>query len=104
MIINGIELPAMFDFSESKPWDLVHFIDTKVVWKFGSYDNNVSLDLLCATLGVESPKTDMSGDKVKDVFWIEKDLKKIAEYCEGDVYALASCYLKMKNIQTKLTK
>jgi hypothetical protein len=94
----------MFDFSESKPWDLVHFIDTKVVWKFGSYDNNVSLDLLCATLGVESPKTDMSGDKVKDVFWIEKDLKKIAEYCEGDVYALASCYLKMKNIQTKLTK
>lgn len=104
MIINGITPPVMFDFAESKPWDLVHFIDTKVVWKYGVYDNNVSLDLLCSIFGVKSSKTDFSGEMVKDAFWIGKEYKKIADYCEQDVLALASCYLKMKGITNQLTK
>jgi DNA polymerase elongation subunit (family B) len=104
LLINGIQLPAMFDFSELKPWDLKYFIDTKEVWKFGVYDGNSSLDLLAYSFGVESSKSDMSGDKVKDVFYKEKDIKKIADYCEKDVVALATIYLRMKGIKNNLTK
>lgn len=103
MIANGIPLPAMFDFAESKPWELAHFIDTKAVWKFGSYDNNTSLELLCDALNVETPKDDMTGDKVKDAYWIKKDINGIAAYCEKDVVALANCYVKMKGINKQLT-
>ncbi len=104
LLINGIQLPAMFDFSEAKPWDLKYFIDTKEVWKFGVYDGNSSLDLLAYSFGVESSKTDMSGDKVKDVFYKDKDIKKIATYCEKDVVALATVYLRMKGIKNNLIK
>jgi hypothetical protein len=47
---------------------------------------------------------DFSGEMVKDAFWIGKECKKIADYCEQDVLALASCYLKMKGITNQLTK
>jgi len=104
MIINGIELPAAFDFAETKPWERMHLIDTLDVWKFGQYDGAASLDLLCSVFGVKSSKSDMNGADVKDVYWKDKDLKRISEYCEQDVLALASCYLKMKGIKGELTK
>ena len=94
----------MFDFAEQKPWDLDYFIDTKNLWKFGSYDNNTSLDLLCYSLGVESPKGDMSGDKVKDVYWKEDGLERIAKYCEQDVLSLAKCATKIKGLNLNFIK
>ncbi len=104
MIYNAIPLPAMFDFGELKPWDITWFIDTNQLWKFGTFDGSASLDTLAYNFGLESPKDDMSGDKVKEVYWVEKDLKKIADYCEKDVFALASIYLKIKGIHKQLTK
>jgi uncharacterized protein YprB with RNaseH-like and TPR domain len=101
-IINGLELPKALDMSDKKPWDLVHLIDTKEVWKFGVYDNNASLDLLAATFGIESSKDEMDGSMVKDVFYKENDLNKIAKYCEKDILALATIYLRMKGIQNQL--
>lgn len=101
-IINGLELPKAFDISDKKPWDLAHLIDTKEVWKFGVYDNNASLDLLAATFGIESSKDEMDGSKVKEVFYKEKNLAKIAKYCEKDILALATIYLRMKGIQNQL--
>jgi hypothetical protein len=103
MIINGIIPPPMFDFAESKPWERTHLIDTMAVWSFGS-NNNVSMELMCHIFGVQTPKTDISGADVKDVFWIEKDLKRISDYCEQDVLALATCYLRIKGIKNNLTK
>jgi hypothetical protein len=104
LIINHLELPKMFDFSEMKPWEIKYFIDTKEVWKFGVYDHNVSLDILAAVFDVPSSKDDMDGSQVKNVFYQDKDLKKITGYCEKDVLALASVFLKMKNIKNKLVR
>jgi DNA polymerase III epsilon subunit-like protein len=103
-IINGLKLPAMFDLDGKKEWNLPYFIDTRNVWKFNVYDSNCSLDLLCNLFDVESSKEGgISGKDVRDVFYIENDVQKIAMYCEEDVRALAQVYLKMKSLQNKLT-
>lgn len=104
IVLNGLQLPECFDIAEKKPWDLVHLIDTKEVWKFGVYDGNCSLDLLADIFGVESSKEEMSGKDVKDVFYKEKDMAKISKYCEKDVVALATIYLRMKGIKNQLIK
>lgn len=104
MIYNSVELPYIFDYSDKKPWDIDYFIDTKKTWQWTVYDGGVSLDLLAAAFNVESSKTIMSGDKVKDVYYLTKDMKGIQEYCEFDVFALASIYLKMKNNHNPLVK
>lgn len=101
LIINGIDLPKVFDFAELKPWEQT-FIDTKDTWRFGVYDAHSSLELLCEVFGVKTSKDDMSGADVKDVFYVEKDIKKIEKYCEKDIYSLASIYLKMKNIHAEI--
>jgi hypothetical protein len=40
----------------------------------------------------------MDGSKVNQVYYHEKDLKKIAEYCVSDVVAIAQLFLKMKSL------
>src|SRR6478609_8718274 len=92
MIINQIPLPPMFDYGHLKPWEMTYLIDTIDAWRFGRMDCNASLDMLADVLQVDSPKTDMDGDMVKKVFYEEKNLPKIASYCEGDVFALAQIY------------
>lgn len=98
IIINRLELPAMFDFSDLKPWEISFLIDTKEAWKHRVYDGAVSLELMCHVLGVHTPKDDIDGSQIKDIFWVDKDLPRIVTYCEKDVVALASCYLVMKGI------
>jgi hypothetical protein len=104
MIINGMDIPKAFQIHNLKLWEIEHLIDTKEMWKFGVYDNNSSLSLLSATFGVDSSKDEMDGSMVKDVYYKEKNLPKIATYCEKDILALATVYLRMNGIQTKLIK
>jgi len=104
MIINRIELPACLDYSELKPWEANFLIDTRDSWKYGVFDAMFSLDLICAVLGVESSKSDMHGSKVKEVFYKDKDYKRIGDYCEADIMALATCYLRMKGIYNNVIK
>ncbi len=40
----------------------------------------------------------MDGSKVNQVYYNERDLKKIAEYCVSDVVAIAQLFLKMKGL------
>jgi hypothetical protein len=40
----------------------------------------------------------MDGSKVNEVYYKEKNLKKIAEYCVNDVVAVAQLFLKMKGL------
>ena len=103
LIINGIDLPRMFDYSLIKPWDLFYFIDTKESWKFNTYDGHVSLDILSSLFNVESPKDRIDGTQVKDVYYTNmlngkevNGLEEIVKYCEKDILALARIYLKMK--------
>jgi predicted PolB exonuclease-like 3'-5' exonuclease len=99
MIINGIAPSSMLPSYDTKPWE-VKAIDTKDVWQYGAYSSIGSLDLLCASLGVPSPKEgDVTGDKVHTAYWNEGKLKEITEYCERDVRVLIDIIIKLKELE-----
>jgi 3'-5' exonuclease len=93
MIINGIKIPVILDNAGKKPWE-IKLLDTMELWKFGDYKSYTSLELLSSILGFPSPKDDIDGSMVADIFWIENDLKRIVRYCEKDVLAVARILLK----------
>jgi len=95
MLVNGISLPQLLNLSGKKSWEVPH-LDTMEMWKFGDYKHYTSLDLLLALFSIPSSKSLMDGSKVNQVYYHEKDLKKIAEYCVSDVVAIAQLFLKMK--------
>jgi hypothetical protein len=94
--MHGLPVPSMLQIMGKKPWDVLLF-DTLDMWKGTEYNGRISLDALCMAMGIESPKTDMTGADVGPMYWVMKDFARIAKYCNGDVVALASCYLKMIN-------
>ncbi len=98
MLVNGISLPQTLNLMGKRPWDVPH-LDTMEMWKFGDYKHYTSLDLLTAIFNIPSSKGVMDGSKVNAVYYQEKDLKKIAEYCVSDVVAIAQLYLKMKGME-----
>lgn len=93
MIINGIEIPEALRISGRKPWEIRH-LDTMELWKFGDYKSYTSLKLLAKVLGIPSPKDDIDGSQVNHVYWIEKDLDRIVEYCQKDVITLVQVLLR----------
>jgi DNA polymerase elongation subunit (family B) len=97
LLINQMELPTFMQFSGKKPWE-TNMIDTMQMWKFGDYKNFTSLNLLAASLGIETPKNDLDGSKVKDVYYVDKNIKRIAEYCRKDVTAVAQIILRFLNL------
>ncbi len=96
MVINGINLPYKLDLFGKKPWEVPH-LDTMELWKFGDYKHYTSLKLLAHVLGIPSPKEDMDGSMVKDVFYQENDVDRIISYCELDVVTTAQVFLRMRN-------
>ncbi len=98
ILINGLELPAMFRLAGKKPWETKHLIDTMALWKFGDLKNFTSLDLLASIFGVDTPKDDIDGSDVGRVFWRENDVDRIATYCEKDVVTVVQVMLKMKGL------
>lgn len=88
LLINQIKLPKMLDIAGKKPWEIQH-LDTMELWKFGDYKHYTSLDLLTAVFDIPSPKSDIDGSQVNKVYWEKGDIKRIAEYCQNDVLALA---------------
>lgn len=97
LLINQFNIPQYLNFQSMKPWE-TNIVDTMQFWKFGDYKNYISLNLLAACLGIDSPKTDMDGSKVGDVYWNEKDLQKIVNYCQKDVVTVGQIILKMKGL------
>ncbi|RDY59930.1 3'-5' exonuclease [Flagellimonas nanhaiensis] len=96
MVINGITLPYKLDLFGKKPWEVPH-LDTMELWKFGDYKHYTSLKLLANVLGIPSPKEDMDGSMVRDVYYEEKDLDRIVTYCELDVVTTAQVFLRLRN-------
>lgn len=96
MIINSISLPYHLDLFGKKPWEVNH-LDTMDLWKFGDYKNYTSLKLLAKVLGIASPKEDIDGSMVRDVYYKDKDLDRIARYCELDVITTAQVFLRLRN-------
>ncbi|NJB81308.1 3'-5' exonuclease [Wenyingzhuangia aestuarii] len=96
MVILGVALPNQLNLVGKKPWEIPH-LDTLEMWKFGDYKHYTSLKLLTYILGIPSPKGDIDGSRVGEVYYKEKDLPRIVRYCEQDVLALARVYLKFTN-------
>lgn len=96
-LINGLKLPDALDNSGKKPWEVKH-LDTLELWKFGDYKHYTSLDLLTAIFNIPSPKEEIDGSMVADVYYKEKDLNKIIRYCENDVLAVAQLVMRYVNL------
>ncbi|MFH1001401.1 MAG: 3'-5' exonuclease [Bacteroidota bacterium] len=88
MLVNKIKLPGLLNIAGKKPWEIQH-LDTMELWKFGDYKHYTSLDLLTAIFEIPSPKSDIDGSEVNYIYWQEKDVKRIAKYCQNDVLAIA---------------
>ncbi|MBK5284874.1 MAG: 3'-5' exonuclease [Bacteroidia bacterium] len=95
MLINGIKLPATLDTAGKKPWEVQH-LDTMELWKFGDYKSYTSLNLLAAIFNVPTPKDDIDGSMVNEVYWKQRDLERIARYCRKDVLTVAQLVLRFK--------
>ena len=95
MLINGVKLPKLLDTAGKKPWEVM-FLDTMELWKFGDYKNYTSLNLLTQIFEIPTPKDDIDGSMVADVYYKEKDISRIIKYCEKDVLAIAQLLLKYK--------
>jgi uncharacterized protein YprB with RNaseH-like and TPR domain len=94
MIINNLPIPALLNISGKKPWEVNHF-DTLELWKFGDFKSYTSLNLLAHTLGIQTPKDDIDGSMVWEVYWKEKNLERIVTYCQKDVVTVAQILLRM---------
>jgi len=93
MLVNGIPLPTILDIAGKKPWE-VTFLDTMELWKFGDYKHYTSLNLLTHIFNIPTPKDDIDGSMVADIYWNEKDIDRIVIYCEKDVLAVAQLFLR----------
>jgi hypothetical protein len=111
MVVHGIQVPKVLNAIGKKPWEMA-MDDTLKMWSGTAWNHKVSLALICETLGIESPKGDMDGTKVGEVFWgmfdgvandelpFEKEkeaLDKIGKYCVGDVIATANVFQRLNN-------
>jgi 3'-5' exonuclease len=94
MMVHNISIPPLLHLAGKKPWEVNH-LDTMELWKFGDFKSYTSLNLLACTLGVPTPKDDIDGSMVGEVYWKEKDLARIVTYCQKDVITVAQIYLRM---------
>lgn len=94
-LINGMMPPVPFQMFGKKPWEIPH-LDTMELWKFGDYKSFVSLELLAHLFKVPTPKDDIDGSMVSSIYYIEKDLQRIVDYCEKDVLTLANIFRRMR--------
>lgn len=99
MLINGIEIPKQLELTGKRPWEINH-LDTMELWKFGDYKNYTSLNLLAAVFNIPTPKDDIDGSMVKNVYYIENDLQRIVTYCQKDVITTAQILLRFKGLDT----
>ena len=100
MVVQGVPLPELLQLYGKKPWETKYLIDTMDLWKFGDYKHYSSLKLLTGIFGIPSPKDDIDGSEVGRVFWEEKDVERIAVYCEKDVLAVIQIMMKFKRMDT----
>jgi hypothetical protein len=94
MVIHGLCLPDCLRMHGKKPWEVPH-VDTMQLWSFGDYKSYTKLSLLAEVLGIPSPKDDISGEDVTRVYWQERNLQRIVNYCQKDVETTAKVYMRL---------
>lgn len=93
MSVHSLKPPLALQIAGKKPWEVPH-LDTMELWKFGDYKHYTSLKLLTHTLNIPSPKSDLDGSQVAEVYYNDNDLDRIVNYCEQDVLAVAQIILR----------
>ena len=96
MIINRIDIPFKLNLFGKKPWEVAH-LDTLELRKFGDYKTYTSSQSMTHVLGIPSPKDDIDGSEVRDVFYKDQDIDRIIRYCEKDTIAVAQIILRLRN-------
>lgn len=91
-IINGVQVPHQLHLQNKKPWENC-LLDTYDIWKFAGW-NSASLDLICDSLNIPSPKAVMKGNETTEEYW-NGNLEKIKTYCEADVKSTMNVMLKL---------
>lgn len=95
MLINGFQPPMPLQMFGKKPWEIPH-LDTMELWKFGDWKTFISLELMAHIFGVPTPKDDIDGSMVAEIYYKERDLPRIVRYCEKDVLTLANVFRRMR--------
>lgn len=98
MLVNNIRLPLLLNTPGKKPWEVNH-LDTMELWKFGDFKSYTSLNLLASVFDIPTPKDDIDGSMVGDVYWKERDLERITRYCQKDVLTVAQLILRFKGLR-----
>ena len=93
ILINGLRLPNLLDIAGRKPWEVQH-LDTLQLWKFGDYKHYTSLDLLAHVFKIPSPKNEIEGKDVARLYWKDKSLDRIVNYCQKDTVTVAQILLR----------
>jgi hypothetical protein len=70
------------------------------LWKFGDFKSYTSLDLLAGVFDIPTPKDDIDGSMVADVYYQDQDLDRIEKYCLKDVVTLCQVFLRLMNLKT----
>jgi DNA polymerase elongation subunit (family B) len=97
LLINGLPLPPVLDIAGVKPWVIRDvMVDTLQLWKFGDYKHYTSLELLCTIFNIPTPKDDIDGSQVAEIYYKNFDIQRIARYCEKDTFAIAQLLLRFK--------
>ncbi len=96
MLVHGMKLPFLLDTAGKKPWE-INNLDTMELWKFGDFKSFTSLNLLAHLFGIPTPKDDIDGSQVADVYYRENNLSRIEKYCLKDVITLCQLFLKFMN-------
>ena len=99
VVMNGLQLPGNFQIFKMKSWE-IPFLDTSDIWSFGAWQESFcSLELLCGSLGIPTPKNGIEGKDVGEFFYSGR-IKEIVEYCDRDVVAVCKVLLRLSNLDT----
>lgn len=92
-IVLGVKVPVLWP-RDPKPWDQQVF-DTMTAW--AGAKGTISLDRLCETLGIESPKGELTGAGVAQA-WQDGRFDEIAQYNRRDVEAVREVFRKFEAV------
>lgn len=98
MLVNKMSQPKLLQMQGFKPWEVKH-LDTMEMWRFGDIKNFTSLNLLAHIFNIPSPKDDIDGSQIAQVFYEEKNIERIKTYCIKDVVTLARIYQALKGFE-----
>lgn len=90
-VINCVKPSPWLPFG-AKAWD-ARIADTMLMWD-DNRERRISLDNLCAALGVPTSKGELDGSKVAE-YWTAGRHLEVIDYCRADIAATRECYSRM---------